>query len=206
MIRWTRTAAAGSLLAVLGAIGCAHGNRPGFQERYDDWVDPCWPERYSAVARAEVLDPFAAQATNGAVLDATLWNYHFEPASKKLTPAGMEKLDYLVRRRPGPELHLFVQTARDTAYLPDATDKFVADRAKLDADRIEEVKKYFSSQVAAKGAKPDVAIIDPSDPSIPARYPGNAVGHLPDRYTAGPIGGGGMGGGGGGGAATTGGR
>src|SRR5262245_53919317 len=141
MSRWTRTATAGCLLAVMGAVGCAN--------RLEHWVDPCWPERYSAVARAEVLDPFAAQAVNGSVLDATMWNYHFEPASKKLTPAGMEKLDYLVRRRPGPEMHLFVQTARDIAYAPDGIDKFVADRAKLDADRIEEVKKYFASQVAA---------------------------------------------------------
>jgi hypothetical protein len=195
MDRMTRTAAAGCLLAVLGAVGCAN--------RLEHWYDPCWPERYSTVARAEVLDPFAAQAVNGAVLDATMWNYHFEPGAKKLTPAGMEKLDYLVRRRPGPEMHLFVQTARDVPYLPDATDKFAADRAKLDADRIEEVKKYFASQVAAKGARPDVIVIDPSDPSIPARYPGNAVGKLAERYTAGPIGGG-MGGGGG--AVSTGGR
>ena len=192
----TRTAAAGGLLAVLSAIGCAHGNRPSAQDRYADWVDPCWPERYTAVARSEVLDPFAAQAMNGAVLDAVIWNYHFEPASKKLTPAGMEKLDYLVRRRPGPETHLFVQTARDIAYSPDAVDKFVADRAKLDADRIEEVKKYFTSQVAAKGAKPDVLVIDPSDPSMPARYPGHAIDQLPNRYVAGTTGGGGGGGGG----------
>ena len=67
--------------------------------------------------------PLLAQAMNGAIIDNTVWNYHFEPATDKLTPAGLEKIDYLVRRRPGPETHLFVQTARDLAYAPEAGER-----------------------------------------------------------------------------------
>jgi len=44
---------------------------------YRDIVDPCWPERYNAVARHSVNDTFDAQALNGHILDQTLWNYHF---------------------------------------------------------------------------------------------------------------------------------
>src|SRR5258708_6941184 len=112
MTRTTKTAAAGCLLAVMGVIGCASADRPSAQNRMADWVDPCWPERYNSVARQEVLEPFGAQAMNGAVIDATVWNYHFEstPGNEhKLTLAGLEKIDYLVRRRPGPETHLFIQ-------------------------------------------------------------------------------------------------
>jgi hypothetical protein len=192
-----RTAAAGGLLAVLGAVGCASADRPSLQDRLADYVDPCWPERYNSVARQEVLEPFAAQAMNGAVIDNTVWNYHFEPQSDRLTPAGLEKIDYLVRRRPAPETHLFVQTARDLAYTPETADKYVADRLALDAKRMAAVKKYFATQAAAKGIVPDVQVIDPSDPSIPARYPGNAFNNLPARYTAGPLAGSSSGGGGG---------
>jgi len=191
-----RTAAAGGLLAVLGAVGCATADRPSVQDRLADYYDPCWPERYTSVARQEVLEPFAAQAMNGAVIDNTVWNYHFEPQTDRLTPAGLEKIDYLVRRRPGPETHLFVQTARDLAYAPEAADKLVADRIALDTKRMAAVKKYFATQAAAKGVIPDVQVIDPADPSIPARYPANAFNALPGRYPAGPIGGGGGSGGG----------
>jgi hypothetical protein len=192
-----RTAAAGGLLAVLGALGCS-AERPSLQDRYADWVNPCWPEGYSSVARQEVLEPFGAQAMNGAIIDSTVWNYHFEPGSDKLTAAGLEKIDYLTRRRPGPETHVFLQTARDLSYSPDAADKYVADRLALDSKRIEAVKKYYATQAAARGAKPDVQVIDPADPSMPARYPANAFQNLPGRYTAGPIGGGGAVSGGGG--------
>ena len=56
--------------------------------RYHDVVDPCYPVRYSYMARQEVCAGLAPQVNNGHVLDQTIWNYHFELGSDKLTPGG----------------------------------------------------------------------------------------------------------------------
>ncbi|HEY2787494.1 MAG TPA: hypothetical protein VGJ05_21235 [Fimbriiglobus sp.] len=206
MTRSTKTAAAGCLLAVWGALGCASADRPSAQDRLADYVDPCWPERYSSVARQEVLEPFSAQAMNGSIIDATVWNYHFEPQSDKLTPAGLEKIDYLVRRRPAAETHLFIQTARDLAYNQNVPTELATKRSELDAKRIKAVKDYYASQAAAKGVTPDIQVIDPADPSMPARYMTPAFNALPGAYKSTIGTGGGGGGTGGGGGGTGGGR
>lgn len=105
----------------LAATGC-HGagsrtaERPGLGERYRNAVDPSWPERYNHTARAETLALFQAQAANGAYLDQTVWNYHFEPATDKLTASGIERLDYLVRKRGLPDGKVYLQTARDIGF------------------------------------------------------------------------------------------
>jgi hypothetical protein len=65
-----------------GAGGCgadgAHGGGATCQDRLAGLWDPCWPERYSYQARQATLQPFAAHASNGAIVDQTLSNYHFE--------------------------------------------------------------------------------------------------------------------------------
>jgi hypothetical protein len=166
------------------------------QDATDHCVDPCWPERYSAVAREEVLAPFATQVSNGEIISQTIWNYHFETASDKLTPAGIESLDVIVKKRPSPNASVFVQTAHDISYDAAKADQFAADRAALDAKRIESIKKYLSVQAAAKGTNFTVLALDPSDPAFYARYPGNAIQQLPGQYRPTLN----MGGGGGGGA------
>src|SRR5262245_40663061 len=83
---------------------------------YRNLVDPCWPERYNYQARVCVEDHFSTQAANGHVLDQTVWNYHFEKGTPKLTLAGQEHLAYLARRRPHPDPKVFVQTAQDVVY------------------------------------------------------------------------------------------
>ncbi|HEX4612683.1 MAG TPA: hypothetical protein VH092_31095, partial [Urbifossiella sp.] len=71
MTRSMRRAAAAVLVGGLGSAGCVgtgHGpgaNQPEGWTRYYNAVDPCWPERYSAVARQETLSPFANQVNNG---------------------------------------------------------------------------------------------------------------------------------------------
>src|SRR5262245_21910936 len=80
----------GSLLAG----GCYH---------YQKCVDPCYPERYNARARQEVISAFAPQVQNGHTLDQTLYNGQFEPGSDRLTEAGRDQLDTLMRRRPSPD-------------------------------------------------------------------------------------------------------
>src|SRR2546423_1968474 len=85
---------------------------------YREVVDPCWPERYSSMARQSVNEATNAQAFNGHVLDQTVWNYHFEvdarnEPSARLNAAGIEHLNYLSRRRPTPDAHIFLATAHD---------------------------------------------------------------------------------------------
>jgi hypothetical protein len=86
---------------LLGIVGCAH---------YRDVVDPCWPERYNAMARQEVRESLTPQVQNGHVLDQMVLDSHFYVGTSKLTPQGMEKLNYLVRRRPCPDTNIFLQT------------------------------------------------------------------------------------------------
>src|SRR4051812_27460778 len=117
---WTLGMAAG----VSGWLaGCAN---------YRDVVDPCWPARYNHEARQSVRDTFDAQAYNGHVLDQTVWNYYFEADPKgnptdRLAPGGVEKLMYLVRRRPYPDCKIFLQTAQDLPTDRDNPEKTVHD-------------------------------------------------------------------------------
>jgi hypothetical protein len=67
---------------------------------------------------------FTPQVHNGRILDQTIWNYHFESGSDKLTPGGMDKLDQLVRRRPEPDPRVFLATARDLIYNADKPDEY----------------------------------------------------------------------------------
>lgn len=184
--------AAGALTAV---TGCAAG------ERYKNFVDPCWPERYSTVARAETLAPFQAQAANGVVLDQTIWNYHFETNGDKLTAAGVEKLDNLVRRRPAPDTNVYLQTARDVGFDGNAPEKLADGRRDLDQRRAAMVHKYLAAATAARPTTFSIQVIDPSEPGFGARYVGNAITTLPAQYTAVSPASGGSGSAGGGGGA-----
>src|SRR5216683_7993511 len=79
-----------AVLALCGGAACAGGCYT-----YRDLVDPCYPHRYNHMASEEVHDAFVPQVQNGRVLEQTVWDYHFEPGSDKLTPGGMEHLDQL---------------------------------------------------------------------------------------------------------------
>src|SRR5436305_105569 len=103
----TRKMRAAALLAVavtggLGSVGCVHndGGKGVAGDAYRKWGDPCYPERYNHMARAEVLAPFAQQVYNGHVLNQTIYNWYFEAGTDKLTPAGIEKLNSIARTRP----------------------------------------------------------------------------------------------------------
>lgn len=204
-MRWMAAAA----LTVIGitSVGCMHARheRPGLEARYHDYVDPCWPQRYSAQARGEVLAPFAVQANNGEIIAQTIWNYHFEGGTDKLTPAGIEALEVMVKKRPTPDTQIYVQTARDIAYDQAKAEETMKNRSELDAKRIAAVQKFLSVQPSTKGSTISVIAIDPSDPAFYARYPSNAINQLPSQYRA-TLGGGSAGGGAGGGGAAIGGR
>jgi hypothetical protein len=116
-------------LAVVG--GC---------DRYRNLVDPCYPERYEYAARNEVIAAFAPQVHNGHFLDQTVWNYHFEPGTEKLTPGGMDHLMYLARRRPYPDCTLYLATAHDILYDPAGPAKYAEQRMNLDQRRIQAIQ------------------------------------------------------------------
>jgi hypothetical protein len=95
---------AGCLAACAAVTGCHYAS-------YNDIVDPCWPERYNCMARSEVTTPLGTQASNGLVLDQTVWAYHFREGKEELNDMGKEHLKRLARRRPGPVPEVFLQSA-----------------------------------------------------------------------------------------------
>ncbi|HET6573626.1 MAG TPA: hypothetical protein VFG68_08500 [Fimbriiglobus sp.] len=180
-------AAACAVASGLGSVGCFSTDAPRtpLDNRWASLVDPCYPERYNYVARAEVLSPFAIHAANGAIIDTTLWTYHFDAGTDKLNPAGLERLDYLVRKRPAPPARLYLQTARDLAYDSANPDKMVAARDDLNLRRAESIKRYVTAATAGRGMTFDVAVIDPADMSFRAEGPANAARGWPGRFQSG---------------------
>ena len=172
---WTAVCLTGGLVL---AGGCHH---------LDDYVDPCYPERYEYAARQNVRSAFAPQVNNGHVLDQTVWNHQFEEGTDKLTRGGQDHLAYIARRRPCPDTMVFVQTAQDVSYDPAAADKFASARSGLDAKRVAAVQKYLNAYTSGRGTSFQVLLHDPGDTSMAAvpaglsiqRYYGAATGTLP---------------------------
>src|SRR5205814_2111672 len=124
-----RTVAVLSLGGLTAFAGCCS------DKRLCDLYDNCWPTRYNYQAAEAVNGNFAAQVSNGHVLDQTVWTYHFKAGTAELTRGGQEYLAYLARRRPAPDTHLYLQTAQDVFFDPANPDKLAVDRGKLNADR-----------------------------------------------------------------------
>jgi hypothetical protein len=171
---------------------------------YRDVVDPCWPERYTYLARQEVNASLAPQVQNGHVLDQTVWNYHFEIGSDRLTAGGLEHVAYLARRRPCPDPVVYIQTAEDLLYDVANAEKLKESRQELDAKRVVAVQKFLAAQTAGRPVAFEVLVHDPADPSIAASF-GNAAAIQLIGRARGGLGTGGGGGGAAGGAAATGG-
>ncbi|HVK19107.1 MAG TPA: hypothetical protein VM533_19400 [Fimbriiglobus sp.] len=188
MSRMLKAAAAACAVAgSFGAVGChsTGSERTPLDNRWAGYVDPCYPERYNYVARAEVLSPFAIHVANGEIIDSTMFTYHFDAGTDKLSPAGLERLDYLARKRPAPPVRLYLQTARDLAYDPAVPDKMVAARDDLNLRRAEAIKRYLAASTAGRGLNFEVTVIDPADTSFKAEGPANAVRGWPSRFASG---------------------
>ncbi len=164
-------------LAIAGLAGCMAGSIGCVSavNRYREIVDPCWPERYNAVARDEVIAAFGPQVQNGHILDRTIWPYHFEAGTDILTRGGQEKLDELVRRRPQPDQRLFLATARDIYFDLSKADEYVKKRQELDAKRVAAIQKYLAVQTASRPMEFEVLVHDPSDQNLPAVGISNAI-------------------------------
>jgi hypothetical protein len=154
-------------LAVVG--GC---------DRYRNLVDPCYPERYEYAARNEVIAAFAPQVHNGHFLDQTVWNYHFEPGTEKLTPGGMDHLMYLARRRPYPDCTLYLATAHDILYDPAGPAKYAEQRMNLDQRRIQAIQNYLTAETAGRHVNFEVVVHDPAEPSLAAVPVGISIGKM----------------------------
>lgn len=144
----------GCTVVLASASGCLHPRNL--------W-DPCWPQRYNFLARQEVLEGLGEQVHNGHVLDQTVWNWHFEPGTDKLTLGAQEHLKYLARRRPCPDQHVFLQTAQDVTYDPAVPEKFAMDRSELNAKRTAAVQKFLTTYTAGCPVAFDVVVHDPAD-------------------------------------------
>ncbi len=186
MNRYVRAATAALLMAGgLGSVGCASktgatcdgggGGRTGAtcDDRYRNWVDTNWPDRYNYAARQAVMGPFAQQAATGHFINQTLWNWYFEPGSEKLNPAGMEKLDSIARSTPAPDTKLQIQEARDIAVTPDNADKVGALRADLTARRAAAVQRYMATQPGTPLSY-EIAVVDMPTPGIYAPFANTA--------------------------------
>jgi len=149
-----------AMMCVTGAIGCTGG------ERYRNLVDPCQMERYSSVARQEVISGFTPQVQNGRILDQTMWNWYFEAGTDKLNPSGYDKLDQIVRRRPMPDSRIFLATARDLTYNSEKAAEFPDARRELDNKRGNAIQKYLMAQTAGRPMIFDVLVHDPSETGI----------------------------------------
>ena len=119
------------MLAAVGAASTLLAGCDGLR----NMKDPCWPERYNATARHEVVDAFSPQVQNGHILDQTVWNYMFDTASDELNGYGKQKLDYFVRQRPSPDPCIYLQTAHDVTYSSTEPERVGEARRELDLDR-----------------------------------------------------------------------
>ena len=160
--------------AVLGSVGCAG---------YRDIVDPCWPERYNLEARTVVNQTFDTQAHNGHVLDQTIWNYDFERDEKnqptdRLNTLGMDKIRYIVRRRPTPDGKVYLQTANDVYVSQAEIETLPAKRQELDAKRIQTIQRVLAAQIANRNQSVtwDICVHDATEVGQPSSVAGGANG------------------------------
>lgn len=159
-----------ALVALVGGLVASPGCKTT-----RDLYDPCWPERYNFAARREVCQAFAPQVKNGHVLEQTVYNYHFELGTDKLLPGGRDHLLYLIHRRPCPDPTVYLATAQDITYDPDAPEKFAETRCELDNRRVLAIQKYLTAQTAGRHVQFQVVVHDPYEAGWDAESVDNAM-------------------------------
>lgn len=164
----------GSLL--FAGVGCYH---------YRELVDPCWPERYNAMARQSIRDIHNAQADKGHVLDQTIWNYHFESDPKtgaptdKLNAMGIEHLKYLSRKLPSPDPQLYLQHSQDIPYASNvAPEKLIDQRNQLNNRRSQAIERFLATQTIGRPGTYQIAVHDFAPPSYPPGWTQNAISNV----------------------------
>jgi hypothetical protein len=143
--------------------------------RLCNYYDNCWLERYSYQANQSEMQAWSAQVHNGHVLEQTIFAYHFEPGTDKLTQGGMDHLAYLARRRPLPDPCIYLQTAQDVYYDAAAPEQYTSARAELDGKRVAAIQRFLNAETAGRSLVFEVAIHDPPTPGLPSEPIGKAV-------------------------------
>ncbi len=188
MTSWSRGAARvlGGGLMGLGGVAAAteppHALLPNVQQ-----------EVLASQARELVSRPFADQAANGAVVDQTVWNYHFESdVSARMHTNAYFLLDRLARRQVnagGGCLRLHVQRAQThPGEVPLA--ELAQRRLELDNRRLDAITVYM--QQAWPGMAFTVQLYDPSPVGMSAveatmaanKEQGTAFGFIPAGFRA----------------------
>ena len=167
---------------LLGSAVASTGCYTSWSWRARELYDPCYPERYNAVARDEVVAVFGPQVQNGHILDQTVWNYHFVAGSDELHPGGMDKLKQLIHRRPCPDPTVYLATAQDLNYSATAPEDFVQKRADLDARRVEAVQKYLNAQTAGRNVTWQVVVHDPAEVGLHATPMNRSIGLMQNNF------------------------
>ena len=195
--------------ALLGAAALVCGSTVGCG--YRDFVDVSYPERYEYEDRQCVCAYLTTQAQNGHILDQTIWNIYFEPGTDRLTAPGINQLSALGRRRPMPDVVVYLQTANDIAVDPANLPAMVKARVELDMARKKSVESFMLAQTGLQ-----FQVIMPHDPTVPYLFgqegatavreiAGSAKGIMTSTQGASSSGGGGASSGSSGGGGTSGG-
>ncbi len=121
---------------------------------WTDWHrNNCWPEPFIYPDRASVWAPYTTEIAKGWQRQNLLGEHHFEPDGLKLSPAGVNKLHWILTQNPPEFRTVFVERS----FSDDTTAK------RLDA----------AQQAAVdytRGALPDVVVSDMRTMGTPAEY------------------------------------
>jgi hypothetical protein len=119
------------LLAIVWAAP-VRADCPPVQWAKNAWRDfkrnNCWPKPFDEPDRQTVRAPFAIMVQNGWRRQNLLGDYHFEMDTGKLTPAGEEKVRWILLEAPEQHRTIYVgrgRTAAETAARVDAVEKLI---------------------------------------------------------------------------------
>ena len=148
--------------ALFTMFGCYH---------YRNHVDPCWPERYSSIARHNVRAMHIVQADQGHKLDQTIWNSHFVEGTAILNDSGVKHLRYIAQRTPCPDRQLWLQYPHDVK-----EDKRVVNGVHINDRRIATIRAYLDrNTLASNGAGYQIDVHDLPQPTYPANWTQGAL-------------------------------
>ena len=74
-----------------------------------------WPRQFVPAARRGVCETYAAMINNGWRRQNLLGDYHFQPESNELTPAGELKVAWILTQAPLHRRNIYVQRAAGEA-------------------------------------------------------------------------------------------
>ena len=155
--RWLARLLSGSCSAALGCTGAG----PVHPEK----TFAAWPAELPLMDRNLVACPLTQQARNGAIIEATVFNFHFQAITETidddtgittrvrppeptadLLPASTNLIQRLARRYEcGNELWLFVQTAKDVPKKTETWAAWAKKRDQLNRERIQAVAEYVAA-------------------------------------------------------------